>query len=284
MQKVIILLLITSVNVSFPAFAPYVQPGEIRNAQANSGLSYRPESFLPYDLWLSKNQQMNLLYVPNKLLSIKNSVGCTLELCAYAATCPCCYRFSLIPTLCSINRGSGQRKRTVRLIVCASKSTFSKCTNALTWTWKNIKKIPLEDTKYWIHLSSYLLLHNKSSRLSGLKQYKYPPFCFLKVFFMTLHSCKRPILVPVFLNRNLKRIFNFTENAKRENSAWCLFCSELFRGRGTPNESGPTKLLPQELQSAYQHQAPELWTVWQHLCFNGIYFLQLLTRCVLRYQ
>ena len=130
---------------------------------------------------------------------------------------------------------------------------FQKVIVHLNGHEKTLKKMLLKDTKYSIHLSSYLLLHNKSSTLSGLKQHKYPPFCF-----MTLNFYKRPILVPVFLNRNPKRIFTFTQKAKRETVLSVCFLVSYLEAGAPLNESGPAKLLPQELHSASQHQAPEL--------------------------
>ena len=70
-------------------------------------------------------------------------------------------------------------------------------------------------------------------------------FDFWKIHFTPFQFYQRPTFSPV--KRNSKRIFTLWKNEKSENSIHC------FRGNSNP-ERGTTKLLPQELNSAFQHQ------------------------------
>ena len=70
-------------------------------------------------------------------------------------------------------------------------------------------------------------------------------FDFWKIHFTPFQFYQRPTFSPV--KRNSKRIFTLWKNEKSENSIHC------FRGNSNP-ERGTTKLFPQELNSAFQHQ------------------------------
>ena len=100
---------------------------------------------------------------------------------------------------------------------------------------------------------------------------------------MPLCSCGRPTLEPVGSNE-IQKCLLFRKKAKNKNSVQRLFSSyfgEAVHEQGSG--SGVTKLLSQELHSASWHTAAiALSSVCEHLCFISIYFVHLLTRCVLR--
>lgn len=82
-----------------------------------------------------------------------------------------------------------------------------------------------------------------------------------------------PTLVPVFAERNVKRIFAFTkkQKVKRALSVYLPACTQ-------GSKRGPTQLLPQELHSASQPQAAQPWTVWASAIIS-IYFVGPLAMC-----
>lgn len=69
----------------------------------------------------------------------KNSVSYTLGLGVYAATLLCSYEFSLLFMLHNIDGDSNQRKKSMKLVICMSKSTFEKVPIHFPYGHENIK-------------------------------------------------------------------------------------------------------------------------------------------------
>lgn len=86
--------------------------------------------------------------------------------------------------------------------------------------------------------------------------------------------------------RNMKRIYTYTKkDKKREQHLACVLQQCSFETVCSPSsKSGPTKILPLKLCSAFQHQAAAIALnyVCEHLCFASSYFVHLFARCVLQ--
>lgn len=111
---------------------------------------------------------------------------------------------------------------------------------------------------------------------------------FLQVRVITFNFYKRPTSVLIFTNwkRSRKNLCFYEKRRKAKRAFGVRFAASPYRGSVHPSsESGPSKLLPQELYSASQYQAIRaLKCVCEHLCFISIYCVHPLARCVLMYQ
>ena len=100
--------------------------------------------------------------------------------------------------------------------------------------------------------------------------------CFLKVHFMPCHMYERPIFVPVFAKQKKSDHFAFMKRCRKQNSIKHLF--QLSEAVLTlSRESDTTKLLPQNYT---QHQTA-IALNYAYLCFNSVYFMHLVAKCVL---
>lgn len=135
-----------------------------------------------------------------------------------------------------------------------------------------------ENFKWSIHLSSYLLLLNKSLKTKLVQTIQACPTCFSEVGFTTL-LYKRTTLVPDFPNRrNSEKNFYLYNKRPRVKTAFCFcFSGSSLEAGGTPQWEWSCELFPQELHSA--SSPTDLNCIYEHLCVNSIYVVQLLARC-----
>jgi len=116
--------------------------------------------------------------------------------------------------------------------------------------------------------------------------YRYP--CFFESFhYSTSLLWKTSISTYSCLPREIQRGFSLLQKkVKSKKSSQSSFCIKpLQRQQTLSSEHGPTKLLPQELQSASQHQAMLVLNhVCEHLCFISIDFVHSLAECILKYK
>lgn len=110
------------------------------------------------------------------------------------------------------------------------------------------------------------------------------PQCCSNVHVMSLRFYERPLLVSICANRKESKFLLLRKKGNGKIPLSFGFATSCYRCSVHPSsKSGPAKLLPCELHSAYQHQVSiALNCVCEHLCFISVYFVHPLARCIVR--